>query len=130
METLSIWSNRRPNPSFRNEHVCVETTAASPEILNHLLSWARPSQTLVVRVAVPLDLCLERVATREQTNQIPMDLDSIRRICALSIAAEAKEAFTIENAALSDSEIVSRFASALTHQSRGVRPPDASHLKR
>jgi len=37
-------------------NLCVETTGASAEIPDDLLSLARPSNTLVVRVAAPLDL--------------------------------------------------------------------------
>lgn len=69
-----------------NENVCVETAGASPEILNDLLSLAAPSETLVVRLSTPLELCLVRIATRDQTNQVPMDAESVRNVYAVSVA--------------------------------------------
>jgi dephospho-CoA kinase len=95
-------------------HVCVETTGASPEILAGLLSLAPPANTLVVRVNAPLELCLQRIAARDQTNQIQMDAESIAQVHALSAAAAVEPAFVLENAALTEAEIVTRFESALT----------------
>jgi shikimate kinase len=99
-----------------HRHVCVETTGASPEILTDLLSLEQPSNTLVVRVTAPLELCLERIAVRDQSNQIQMDMQSIRKVHALSVSALVDPAFTLENTALSEEEVVSRFASALADQ--------------
>ena len=42
-----------------HEHVCVETTGGSAEILDDLLSLEEPSKRLVARVCAPLDLCLQ-----------------------------------------------------------------------
>jgi shikimate kinase len=97
-----------------NEHVCVETTGASAEILNGLLSLTHPSKTLIVRVAAPLELCLERIAARDQTDQIPMDIESIRSVFELSVAAPVVPEFTLHNTALSEAAIVFKFASVLT----------------
>lgn len=96
-----------------NPHVCVETTGASPEILNGLLSLCQPAQTLIVKVLAPLALCLERIASRDQANQIPMDPEGIRKVYELSGTAAYSPAFTLENTGLSDADIVSRFKSAL-----------------
>jgi predicted kinase len=102
-----------------HQHVCVETTGASPEILNDLLSLEHPSNTFVVRVSAPLDVCLQRISTREKTHQIPMDVESIRMVHALSVATTLQPGLTLENAALSEDEIVSRFRNALTPSSSG-----------
>jgi hypothetical protein len=101
-----------------NEHVCVETTGASPEILNGLLALPHPSKTLVVRVEAPLELCLKRIAIRDQTNQIPMDVESIRKVFELSVAAPVQPEFTLDNRSLSETAIVSKFASVLIAGSR------------
>jgi len=102
-----------------HEHICVETTGASPEILNALLSITEASKMLVARVAAPLDLCLQRIATRDQENQIPMNVETIRKVYALSIAAPLQPDLNLENTALSEADIVSAFESALTpHCSR------------
>ena len=107
-----------------HENVCAETTGASPEILNDLLSLAPPSETLVVRVSAPLELCLERIATRDQTNQVPMDVESIREVYELGAAAVFQTHFTLECATLSEAEIVFRFKSALARPSRRSASPD------
>lgn len=96
-----------------HEHVCVETTGASAEILHHLLSLHHPSQTLIARVSAPLELCLERIATRDPTNQIPMDVASIRKVYALSESLQLRPDLVLENAQLTEAEIVSTFKSAL-----------------
>jgi hypothetical protein len=74
-------------------HLCVETTGASPEILTGLLSLAPQANTLVVRVNAPLELCLRRIAARDQTDQIRMDVQSIAQVHALSAAAAVEPAF-------------------------------------
>lgn len=90
--------------------MCVETTGASPEILADLLALHPRADTLVVRVRAPLDVCLERIARRDQTDQIPMEADMIRRVHALSEAAAVDAALTLENRALDDDAIVAAFA--------------------
>jgi shikimate kinase len=97
-----------------NEHVCVETTGASSEILDALLTLWSPSKTLVARVSAPLELCLRRLDARDQTNQIAMDIESIRQAHRLSVTADLQPQLTLVNAGLSDTEIVNRFKSALT----------------
>jgi shikimate kinase len=96
-------------------HVCVETTGASPEILNDLLRLALPAATLAVRVRAPLALCLERIAARDQTHQVPMDTDSIRRMYALSEGAAIQPQLVIDNQTLSAEEIVVGFAGLIAH---------------
>ena len=105
-----------------HEHVCVETTGASPDILHGLLSLHHASKTLIARISVPLELCLERVAAREQTNQIPMDVEAMRQVYALSTAAALRPALTLENVRLTEAEIVSAFKRALTLPSSGPAP--------
>ncbi|HEX7071882.1 MAG TPA: AAA family ATPase [Rhodothermales bacterium] len=60
--------------------VCVETTGASREILDDLLRIGE--QVGIVRIAVeaPLDLCLDRIASRDPRHQIPMDEDGVRTV--------------------------------------------------
>lgn len=96
-----------------NQHVCAETTGASPEILEDLLSLWQPSRTVVVRVSAALDVCLERIAARDATSQIPLDGDSIRRVYSLSVTADLHPQFTLHNTTLSDVEIVAAFEPVL-----------------
>jgi len=109
-----------------HEHVCVETTGASSEILNDLLSLKHPAQTMLARVSAPLDLCLARIAARDQTNQIPMDVESIRKVYALSEAAKLRPDLTLENVRLTDAEIISLFKSVLTVSLSGQAPANRS----
>jgi len=96
-----------------HEHVCIETTGASPEILMDLLSLAPEPERLIVRVKVPLDLCLQRVMTRDPTHQIPTELEMVRQVHALSEALELEPDLVLENADLTESEIVALFREAL-----------------
>jgi predicted kinase len=100
------------------EHVCVESTGASPEILQDLLSLAPPSKRLIARVSAPLDLCLERIAARDPTHQIPLDVESIRKIYALSTAAQVQADLAIENVQLSEPEILTLFKITMDAQSK------------
>jgi dephospho-CoA kinase len=102
-----------------HEHVCIETTGASAEILDDLLSLTHPSNRLVVRISAPLELCLERIVARDQTNQIAMDAESIQQVYALSQVGRLQPDFAIENVQLSEAEIVSLFKRALARQSGG-----------
>ena len=90
----------------RHRDVCVETTGASPEILEDLLRVAPKHATVVVRVAAPLELCLRRAASRDQTNQIPMEPAQLEKVYRLSTAAEIPAALVLENIDLSDADIV------------------------
>jgi predicted kinase len=120
-EGVSVVHPRIREALQTSDHVCVETTGASPEILADLLSLAPPANTLVARVDAPLELCLKRIAARDQTNQIQMDAESITQVHALSVAALVEATFVIENTALSEAELVSIFRSALTFRQRSDR---------
>jgi hypothetical protein len=95
------------------DDVCVETTGASPEILEDLLSLSPPESTLVVRTRAPLDVCLQRIATRDQTNQIPLDVETIKLVHGMSTSLEMPAAVTLENVSLSEAEIASAVLPAI-----------------
>jgi shikimate kinase len=99
-----------------HEHVCVETTGASAEILNDLLSLEQPAKTLIARVSAPLQLCLERIARRDQRKQIPMDVATIRKIHGLSESVQLQPDLLLDNAPLTEDEIISLFNGALTRR--------------
>jgi chloramphenicol 3-O-phosphotransferase len=92
-----------------HDHVCVETTGASPEILDDLLATGGARGTLVVRVRAPLETCLARIAARDPRHQIPLDEESIRRVHALAEAAQVQADLVLDNTDLTDAEIVARF---------------------
>lgn len=104
-----------------HEHVCVETTGASPEILNGLLSLSSSEMTLTVRITAPLNVCLQRIATRDQTNQIPLDIDTIKKVYGLSSSLEMPAAIRLENFSLSEAEIVSAVSAAMLKHCGGRR---------
>jgi cytidylate kinase len=97
----------------RHRHVCVETTGASPEILGALLSLRPRPEILVARVQAPLELCLERIARRDQTHQIPMEMEAVRRVHALSESLALDPDLTLNNLRLSQPEIEALFRTAL-----------------
>lgn len=101
------------NALRQHKHVCVETTGASLEILNDLKSIGRESGIFIIRIQAPLDICLQRISTRDQTNQIPLDTESIRKIHQISTALEIPCDLVVENTALTKEEIVKVFTEAL-----------------
>lgn len=90
-------------------HASVETTGASPEILDALLGQVPRRQTILARLTAPLDLCLQRIATRDPTHQIPVSTDRVRQVHALSEAAAVDPDLRLDNRGLTDDEIVDRF---------------------
>jgi shikimate kinase len=116
-------------------HVCVETTGASAEIYDGLTSLVPEGEALVVRITAPLEVCLERIASRDQAHQIQLDIESIERVYDLSHRAAVDAALVLENCELSETEIVSSVAHALAVRSGesagkapgpGQRPGDCS----
>lgn len=93
-----------------HKHVCVETTGASPEIFHDLVAAGAASGMLLVKVNAPLETCLQRIETRDPTHQIPIDMDTIRKVHELASACDAQFDLIIENVALSDREILEAFA--------------------
>ncbi|MCG6873623.1 MAG: ATP-binding protein [Betaproteobacteria bacterium] len=94
-------------------HVCVETTGASPEILEALLSLRPRSEIIVARVWAPLELCLQRISSRERTHQIPMEVEAVREVHALSESLQLSPDIALTNLQLTESEIVESFERAL-----------------
>ncbi len=95
-----------------HRHVSVETTGASPEILEHLRSFAESVSILLVKISAPWSVCLERIATRDPTNQIPLDVETIRKVYDLSVAQNLAFDIELENVSLSDSQILTPFLDA------------------
>jgi len=92
-----------------HEHVCVETTGASPEILRDLLEIGERSGVVLVRVAAPWKLCTQRIEERDPTYQITVDPEMIRKAYDLSVALELPYDVSLDNIALSDGEIMKAF---------------------
>lgn len=92
------------------EQVCVETTGASREILDSLISMGERFGRLLVQVQAPLPLCLERIAARDPSHQIPMHDEDIRSVHALSSAVDLPFDITLENINLSEEQILRPFA--------------------
>lgn len=95
-------------------HVCVETTGASPEILAALLSLRPRREVLVARVRAPLEVCLRRIAGRDPAHQIPMEPEAVRRVHASSESLQLDPDVALDNADLTESEIVESFAGVLS----------------
>lgn len=87
-------------------HVSVETTGASAEILEALLGLAGPAATFVIRVRAPLSTCLERIARRDPTHQIPMEEERIREVYRLGEECAIACDVELRNEALADAEIL------------------------
>lgn len=90
-------------------HVSAETTGASAEILDALLSLRPRSGTIIARVTARLDLCLQRISKRDQSDQIPLDEDTIRKVHALSESLSLVPDLVLDNERLTDDEIAAAF---------------------
>jgi cytidylate kinase len=101
--------------------ITVETTGASREILDDLLALGARHGRLLVRVAAPLDICLERIAHRDPTHQIPLAEEQIRQIHELSEAVELPYDLVLDNLDLSEEAILECFAAAGLEGGQGGR---------
>jgi cytidylate kinase len=97
----------------RHAHVCAETTGASSEILEGLLSLRPRSEIIIARITAPLELCLQRIANRDQTHQIPLETETIRVVHELSESLALDPDIALNNANLTESEIVNAFKTIL-----------------
>ena len=93
-----------------HQHVCIETTGASSEILDDLRSFGASHSILLAKIEAPLSLCLERIAIRDPTSQIPMEQAEIRRVYKPGQAVDLPFDLTLENVDLSEAEILQPFA--------------------
>lgn len=73
---------------------------------------------LSIRVSAPLELCLQRIAARDQSHQPPLDIATIRKVHHLSAASQVDAALVLEHAALSEEGIVASVGAALAARSR------------
>lgn len=105
-----------------HQNVCVETTGASREILEDLMRLADAHGLLRVKVQAPLAVCLERIRTRSQKHQIPMQEDLIRCVYELAAALELPFERVIDNDDLSDDEIVECLGPLLAASKDGGQP--------
>ena len=93
----------------RHRNVCIETTGASPEILDELRSLGSAGGTLLVRVHAPFETCLERIASRDPRQQILLDDDAIREVHRRFEGVNLPFDLALENTDLTYEEIVQAF---------------------
>lgn len=98
----------------KHNNICIETTGASTEILNDFLSFASEVEIFIVRVIAPLELCLNRIASRDQTHQIQIDTVYIREIYRLSESCEQEYDLLINNIDLQQEQLEALFRQTLT----------------
>lgn len=97
----------------RHDRICIETTGASREILDDLLSFEAVGPLRLIRIEAPLEVCLERIRRRDPTHQIPMDEAGIRRVYALGRELDLDFDLVVENVSLSEEEIIRRLRPVL-----------------
>jgi shikimate kinase len=96
-----------------HEHLCIETTGASAEILDYLLAFGQRTGLLLVRLQVPLESCLDRIARRDPREQIPMETDAIKEVYRLSMALDLPFDLVLENSGLGEGQILKLLGDAL-----------------
>jgi hypothetical protein len=90
--------------------------------LDALLSLRPRSDTIIARVTARLDLSLQRISTRDQSDQIPLDEDTIRKVHALSESLSLDPDLVLNNERLTDDEITEAFQNALKAARGRPRP--------
>jgi len=101
-----------------HSRVCVETTGASPDILNDLLRLGTRHGLVSVRIRASLETCLARIEARDPTHQIPMDREMIRKVHVLGENLAMDFDVTIDNEGADESEVVDRIRSVLASPGR------------
>ena len=81
-----------------------------PEILDDLRSFCKSVQCVLVKIEAPWSVCFERIANRDPTHQIPLQLEQTRKIFELSRTLNLPFDFTLQNVNLSEAEILQPFA--------------------
>lgn len=104
----------RIHPEIRQalaEHgrLCVETTGAAQEILDDLVGLRPRAKVIVAKISAPPELCLQRLNAGNSSRKIPMDAEEIRKVNAMSEAAQVDADLHVTNEALGDEEIVAAF---------------------
>lgn len=90
----------------QHEHVCVETTGASEQIVSDLIAMAAGGRALKVRLRASMASCLRRIESRDGSQQIPVEPQHIRAIHLISEAGAIEHDLLLDNEGLTDDEIV------------------------
>lgn len=94
-----------------HEEVLIESTGTATEFWSMLERLGGSHRRVPIRVDAPFDLCLERIRSRDQSRQIPVPDELIRRMDELSRRVRCDFAATIVNVDLPDDGIVDRITS-------------------
>jgi predicted kinase len=83
-------------------------TPSSRDLLNRLEQQARVE---IIRVYAPLELCLERIKTRDTASHIEISQEKIREINQLSAKQQINAKFRIDTSEMTDEQILEKFRS-------------------
>ena len=103
---ISFVNSRLLESIGHHQKVSIETTGASQEILDSLLSHMDPNNDVIIRIRAPLDLCLKRIKSRSQTHHLKVDDSVVRAAYELSTTLDLDSNIQIENVDADEATLV------------------------
>lgn len=89
-----------------HEAISFETTAATPLLLEFISELKRQYTTCLIRVNAPLDICLDRVASRDQTVHLPAPEELVTKVYEITTGLRLDFDVELDNVGLSDAAIL------------------------
>ncbi|MBE9512019.1 MAG: shikimate kinase [Bacteroidetes bacterium] len=93
----------------KTDRIIIESTAAHEEFHNFLARLRKKYNIKLVKISAPLDLCLNRTISRDQTIHIPVSDNRVEEINRKAFSVDLPFDLVIENDKRTDKEIVEIF---------------------
>lgn len=94
--------------------VSFEITVLTPASRNFLSRLERQARVEMIQMYAPLELCLERIKTRDTASHIETPEEKIREINRLSVKQQIDAKFRIDTSEMTDEEILETYGGLLT----------------
>ena len=94
-----------------SQEIIIETTGTADEFWRMTERLSDLCSVVRIRLDVPLDLCLERVRTRDASLHIPVSDEQVEWINRLALEVDYASDLVLANVGMEDREIVEMFCS-------------------
>ncbi len=101
------------NHFAHHSRATIELTGASDDTDRLLNNLASDYQQRLIRVNAPLEVCLQRVAERDQAQHLPASMEMLREVYRRSAALTYSYDLIIENVNLGPDDLLKAFKSIL-----------------
>jgi shikimate kinase len=106
------------------DQLIIESTASFDYFDTFFKHLSSRYHVKLVQVSAPVDLCFERIRSRNQATQVSVSDEMVAEINKRAVAAHLKFDLQIDNAVLSDKQIVDKFRVLLDHPTIQPKPED------